>query len=235
MKPKTEYDEKHVVSRKRVTTYGEVYTRKREVNAMLDLVKDETERIDSRFLEPACGTGNFLTEILIRKLTVVETRYKKSQVEFEKYSLLAISSIYGIDLLEDNIIECRKRLYEIFDKLYTKLYKDKTNDALRKSIKYILNLNIIQGDALTLKTVGDNTEPIIFSEWSPVNGNKIKRRDFFFEDLIKYGHEATQLSVFKKSVQRALFQDPNDKSLKPISKENFAPTHFLKLGEPNES
>ena len=75
-----------VKSKKRVADHGEVFTAEREVNAMLDLVKQETERIDSRFLEPACGDGNFLTEVLKRKLIVVENRYRKSQLEFERYS-----------------------------------------------------------------------------------------------------------------------------------------------------
>ena len=108
--------EKQVVSKKRVSDHGEVYTRKREVNAMLDLVKQETERIESRFLEPACGTGNFLSEILERKLHIVELRYGKNQLDYERYAVLAISSIYGIDILEDNVLECRKRLFDISER-----------------------------------------------------------------------------------------------------------------------
>ena len=108
--------ESQVVSKKRVADHGEVLTGKREVNAMLDLVKQETERIDSRFLEPACGNGNFLTVILERKLVVVEKRYGKSQLDFERYAVLAVSSIYGIDILEDNVRQCRERLYDIFDR-----------------------------------------------------------------------------------------------------------------------
>ena len=103
-----------IKSKDRVANHGEVFTNIREVNAMLDLVKDETHRIDSRFLEPACGTGNFLIEVLRRKLEVVENRYKKSKIEFERYSILALSSIYGIDILEDNLKECKTRLYELF-------------------------------------------------------------------------------------------------------------------------
>lgn len=103
-----------IKSKDRVANHGEVFTNIREVNAMLDLVKDETHRIDSRFLEPACGTGNFLIEVLRRKLEVVESRYKKSKIEFERYSILALSSIYGIDILEDNLKECKTRLYELF-------------------------------------------------------------------------------------------------------------------------
>ena len=102
-----------IVSKKRVADHGEVFTSQREVNAMLDMVKHETQRIDSRFLEPACGTGNFLAEILSRKLDVVEGRYRQSPVELERYTLLAVTSIYGIDLLLDNVTQCRRRLLEI--------------------------------------------------------------------------------------------------------------------------
>src|SRR3989475_8542002 len=103
-----------VRTKKRVSDHGEVLTGHREVNAMLDLVKQETERIDSRFLEPACGNGNFLAEILQRKLRIVESRYRKSQLEYERNAVLAVSSIYGIDILNDNVVECRQRLFGIF-------------------------------------------------------------------------------------------------------------------------
>src|SRR5438046_880802 len=123
--------DKQVISKRRVAKHGEVLTGKREVNAMLDLVKSETDRIDSRFLEPACGTGNFLAAILERKLRVVETRYSKSQLEFERYATLAVSSIYGIDILEDNVQQCRQRLFGIFDLNYLRLFKNKSNDDCR--------------------------------------------------------------------------------------------------------
>ena len=129
-------------SKKRVADHGEVFTSEREVNAMLDLVKQETERIESRFLEPACGTGNFLVEILNRKLKTVQDRYKKSQLEYERNAIIAISSIYGVDILEDNAIECRERLFEIFNKQYTTLYKEKCKEECRTSIKFILQRNI---------------------------------------------------------------------------------------------
>src|SRR6266513_928941 len=112
----------HVITKKRVADHGEVLTGKREVNAMLDLVKQETERIDSRFLEPACGNGNFLSVILERKLAAVEKRYSKSQLDFERYAILAVSSIYGIDILPDNARDCRQRLFDIFDAVYTGLF-----------------------------------------------------------------------------------------------------------------
>ena len=171
-----------VKSRQRVSDHGEVYTARREVDAMLDLVKQETERIDSRFLEPACGHGNFLTAILERKLNVVEQKYKRSQIEFERYGVLAVSSIYGIDLLEDNIIDARERLLGIFTDRYINLYKSAAKPECVESVRFILNRNIIVGDALDLITV--NGEPIVFSEWSLVNGSLIKRRDYVFEHLV---------------------------------------------------
>ncbi len=133
--------DKQVKCKTRVADHGEVFTSDREVNAMLDLVKQETLRIDSRFLEPACGTGNFLAEILLRKLAVVQKQYKRNQLDFEKNAVVAVSSIYGIDILEDNIAECKSRLFEIFDSTYTALYKKKTKDTMRESIKYILDKN----------------------------------------------------------------------------------------------
>jgi hypothetical protein len=117
--------EKQVASEKHVSDHGEIYTSKQEVNAVLDLVKQKTERIDSRFLEPACGKVNFLAEILERKLSVVESRYGKSQLDYERYAVLVGPSVYGIDILEDNILECRKRFFSIFDLAYTRLLKRK--------------------------------------------------------------------------------------------------------------
>lgn len=213
-----------VKSKKRVTDHGEVFTSEREVNAMLDLVKQETERIDSRFLEPACGTGNFLVEILRRKLAIVESRYKKSQLEYERYAVIAISSIYGIDLLQDNVEETQNRLFEIFDKQYTSFYKNNCKEECRTSIRYILDRNILRGDALTLKTVGNGDEPIIFSEWSAVNGSMIKRRDFTLDNLLK---------AEAQKVPGGLFDDfyETDPAFLPTPIKDFSLTHFLKLAE----
>ncbi len=207
-----------VKSKQRVADHGEVFTNDREVNAMLDLVKNETERIDSRFLEPACGNGNFLAPILERKLTVVENRYKKSQLEFERYSIIAISSIYGIDILEDNVIACRKRLLEIFDEFYKRIYKDKIDTKVLKSAEFILTKNIVWGDALDLVTVGKSPQPIVFSEWSAVNGSFVKRRDFTFEHLVV-------------SITGSLFSDLGDDAYIPTPIKEFPPTHFLELSK----
>jgi len=213
--------EKQVVSKKRVADHGEVFTSQREVNAMLDLVKQETERIDSRFLEPACGTGNFLGEILTRKLRVVESRYKKSQLEYERNAVLAISSIYGIDILQDNVERCRERLFSLFDDAYTRLYKANVKDECRDAVRYILKQNIIHGDALTLKTVDDNPRPIVFAEWSPVNGNLLKRRDFTFHGLLH--HEAYKSTP--------LFSDLGEDVFIPTPAKEYPLVHFLKVAD----
>jgi hypothetical protein len=183
-----------IKSKKRVTDHGEVFTAEREVNAMLDLVKHETERIDSRFLEPACGTGNFLVPILERKLAIVKNKYSKSQLEFERYGVVAMSSIYGVDILEDNVVQCRERLFSIFNEMYTVLYKNKCKASYLDSVRFILSRNILLGDALSLKTVGEKSEPIVFSEWSLVTGSQIKRRDYTFADII--ANESAKVGLF---------------------------------------
>lgn len=171
-----------IKSKQRVTDHGEVFTNEREVNAMLDLVKQETERIDSRFLEPACGEGAFLTEILRRKLSVVKSRYAKNAFDYERYSVQAVMSIYGVDILEDNAAICRDNLFEIWDKEYTAICKVQANDECREVVKFILQTNIICGDALTMKQ--NNGTPIIFAEWSFVCPAMVKRRDYQLDVLL---------------------------------------------------
>ena len=148
-------EKKQVKSKKRVADHGEVFTNEREVNAMLDLVKHETERIDSRFLEPACGNGNFLAEVLRRKLKVVDERYGNIQMDWERYAVIAVSSIYGVDILEDNAKECRERLYIIFDDFYTALFMDKCKEECRRSIRFLFDRNILWGDALDFTNKDD--------------------------------------------------------------------------------
>lgn len=210
--------DKQVKSKKRVTDHGEVFTNQREVNAMLDLVKHETERIDSRFLEPACGNGNFLAEVLRRKLAVVDSRYSKSQIEWERYAVIAVSSIYGVDILEDNAQECRERLFNIFNERYTAIFKNKCKDECRRSVKFLLNRNILWGDALDF-TNPETKQPIVLSEWSAVNGSMLKRRDYMFKFLVEKTH---QFSMFNDEGNAAAIDEPV---------KDFPLIHFLKLGE----
>lgn len=181
--------DKQVKSKKRVADHGEVFTAEREVTAMLDLVKQETERIDSRFLEPACGDGNFLAEILRRKLAIVKKRYQKSPSDYEKYAVVAVTSIYGVDILQDNVDDCCARMFVIWDKEYTANCKKDANDECRDAVRFILKRNILCGDALTLKA--SSGEPIIFSEWALVSGAMMQRRDFRLDELLE-GHFENQ-------------------------------------------
>ena len=206
-----------VKSKQRVTEHGEVFTNQREVNAMLDLVRHETERIDSRFLEPACGNGNFLAEVLRRKLAVVDARYGKSQVEWERYSIIAVSSIYGVDILEDNAKECRDRLLGIYTDWYSKVYKQVKNECIR-SVRFLLSRNILWGDALDF-TNPETKRPIVFSEWSAVNGSMLKRRDYMFKFLVEKTH---QFSMFNDEGNAAAIDEPV---------KDFPLIHFLKLSE----
>ena len=222
--------EKHVISKQRVLDHGEVYTREREVNAMLDLVKQETERIDSRFLEPACGNGNFLAVILERKLEVVAKRYGKSQLEYERNAILAVSSIYGIDVLENNVEQCRERLFDIFDAAHKTIFKKTVKDKCREAVRFLLEQNIIWGDALTLKTVGQSPEYIVFPEWSPVNGSMLKRRDFTFHGLLEHEH-LKELTLISDLGDDVFISDLGDDVFIPTPEKEYPPAHFLEIAD----
>lgn len=222
MAEKVANSDKQVKSKRRVADHGEVFTNEREVNAMLDLVKHETDRIESRFLEPACGNGNFLAEVLRRKLHVVDQRYRKSQTDWERYAVIAVSSIYGVDILEDNAQECRERLFKIFDERYSALFKDKCKEECRRSIQFLLGRNILLGDALDF-THPKTKQPIVFSEWSAVNGSMLKRRDFMFKFLVEKTH---QFSLFNDEGNAAAIDEPV---------KDYPLVHFLKLGEDDTS
>ena len=201
-----------IKSRERVSAHGEVFTNPREVNAMLDLVKAETERIDSRFLEPACGDGNFLIEILRRKLAICEARVKAkqyTQLQYEHDAIWAISGIYGIELLADNAVACRERLLSCFTEQYQALFKSYCKDSCIEAVSYILSKNIIHGDALTYRRVDKPNEWIHISEWSFIGADKVNRRDYEFSYLVgEYESEG-------------LFSD--------LPVQTFPPVPFLKI------
>ena len=209
-------------SKARIRDHGEVFTAEREVKAMCDLVKDECERIDSRFLEPACGDGNFLAEILTRKLSTVKKLYKSNPYDYERYAVLAAASIYGVELLADNAEECRKRLFTLWDKEYTAVCKKEANDETREAVRYILSKNILCGNALTLMCVDENQKdtdkPIVFPEWSLL-GTKLKRRDFRLDVMLKANDKP-------KNGQATLFDVPEEirkyLSINPVTKEFMA-------------
>lgn len=188
-----------VKSKQRVADHGEVFTPVWMVEAMLDLVKDETERIDSRFLEPACGSGNFLVRILGRKLAAVELKYSKSDFERQNYALLALMCIYGIELLPDNIVECRANLLAIFAE-YLNL---KESDELYRAAFHVLSQNLVHGDALSMRTQGNL--PITFAEWGYLGKGKYQRRDFCLRDLTMSSTFSAEGSLFAHLGKHEIF------------------------------
>ena len=174
-----------IKSKRRVADHGEVFTPRWLVENMLDLVQGETERIDSRFLEPACGSGNFLVPVLQRKLAAVKARFGKSDFERRSYALLAVMCTYGIELLEDNIAECRANMLEVFSE-YLNLDE---KDDLYQAAFYVLSVNLVHGDALTMLT--HEGQPITFAEWGYLGKGKFQRRDFSLESL-------TRMSAFSQ-------------------------------------
>lgn len=222
--------ERQIKSRERVAERGEVFTAEREVNAMLDLVKQETERIDSRFLEPACGTGNFLVEILRRKLEVIRRQYQKHLSELELQTTIAVSSIYGVDIMKDNVEECCQRLLDIVCRWYSEVHPQQKPPSQKLSAvwSYLLHRNILWGDALTLRepvsqdaTIIEkrDAKPITFSEWSFIS-DMVMRKDYHLAALV----QAQSASVpFMKNDQG------NEVFLPPEPIREYRPIHYLKI------
>jgi len=206
-----------VNNRQRVIDHGEVFTPSALVVDMLDLVASECDRIDSRFLEPACGDGNFLAEVLRRKIATVDKRNTRNRDKWERDAILAICSLYGIDLLADNIAACRDRLLKIVNDAHDARFKSPLPEEASRAAAYILTTNIVQGDALTLRTSRDR--PIVFPEWSPVNGVMLKRRDFEYDHLLEHAHVA----------KLPLFSDLGKDVFVPIPVGEFPPCHYLKV------
>lgn len=192
---KEENTPSQIKSRERVAERGEVFTAEREVNAMCDLVRDECLRADSRFLEPACGDGNFLAVILKRKLSELRRKYVKSPRDFEKQAIVAIGSLYGVDIMNDNVLACRERLYDIWNAEYTAHCKTDASDDARESARFIISRNIVNGNALTLMCVDENgndtSAPIVFSEWTLIGSSQMQRSDYTMADLLIYNEEGT--------------------------------------------
>lgn len=188
-----------VKSKQRVADHGEVFTPAWLVEAMLDLVKGETERIDSRFLEPACGSGNFLVHILRRKLAAVELKYGKSSFQRRHYGLLALMCIYGVELLADNIAECRANVLEIF----AECLNLGVTDELYRAGSYVLSQNLVHGDALAMRTY--DGQPIIFAEWGYLGRGKFQRRDFRLNILTQSASISAEEPLFARQGNNELF------------------------------
>ena len=203
-----------IKSKKRVADHGEVFTPEWMVDAMLDLVKAESERIDSRFLEPACGSGNFLVKVLQRKLAAVELKFGKSDFEKRQYALLGIMCMYGIELLPDNITECRANMLEILAD-YLRLDE---NDNLYVAASFVLSRNIIQGDALSMKA--HDGDPITFAELAYIGKGKFNRRDFRLDVLTGSSAFSAEGTLFSHLGKHEIFTPI--KTYKPMTIRDLA-------------
>jgi hypothetical protein len=196
-----------VKSKARVADHGEVFTPPWLVDAMLDLVQAESERINSRVLEPACGSGNFLVPVLKRKLETVHARYGQSDFERRHQALLALMCIYGIELLDDNVAECRANLLAAF----ADYLSVSARDVWYAAAAAVLDVNIVHGDALSMATRNGGATPITFAEWSYLGRGRFHRRDFRFDTM-------TQMSSFND--ENTLFGDPGKHVIFVPSKEH---------------
>jgi len=198
-----------VKSKQRVADHGEVFTPAWMVEAMLNLVKGETERIDSRFLEPACGDGNFLVQVLRRKLAAVELKYGQSDFERSNYALLGLMCVYGIELLPDNIVECRSNLLGIFAE-YLKLTP---MDDLYRAALYVLSQNLVHGNAMSMRSHTD--ESICFAEWGYLGKGRFQRRDFRLDTLTQSSAFSEEGGLFANLGKHEIFTPT--KTYPPIS------------------
>ncbi len=210
-----------VKSKQRVADHGEVFTPAWMVESMLDLVKNETERIDSRFLEPACGSGNFLVQILRRKLAAVDLKYGGAEFERRHYALLALMCVYGVELLPDNIAECRANLLELFA---ATLNLASTDDLYRAAFA-VLSENLVHGDALTMRT--HTGEPITFAEWGYLGKGKFQRRDFRFDSLTQSAAFSAEDSLFAQVGKHEIFTPT--KTYPPMTVGELAATAALEV------
>ncbi len=191
---------------------------------MLDLVKEEAERIDSRFLEPACGTGNFLVEIMSRKLEAVRRQFVKNRFEYDQASAMAVSSMYGVELLPDNVDACRNRLLTQYLETYRQHQHQEASPELERCISFLLRKNILCGDALTM--LRDNGEPVTFCEWTFIGtGGKVKRRDFELSELLRN----VEYDKPKAGEEGLLFADTGEPTFVHLPKREFPIVNYLKL------
>lgn len=213
-----------IKSKQRVADHGEVFTPDWMVEAMLDLVKDETERIDSRFLEPACGSGNFLVRILKRKLAAVELKYGKNEFEKRHYALLGLMCTYGIELLTDNIAECSGNMLEVFAEY---LQLEETDD-LYHAASHVLANNLVHGDALTMLT--HEGQPMTFAEWGYLGKGKFQRRDFRLDVLTQASAWKNENELFATAERHDIFSPVKSyppMTVSELAAQDVAPTPEL--------
>jgi len=244
MASKVENASKQIKSRERVRERGEVFTAPREVNAMLDLVKDETENLDSTFLEPACGDGNFLDEVLRRKLAVCTRKYGGNAPDYEKFSFLACTTLYGVDIMADNVARCRERLFERWEASFSPSMRSDFHDRVARAVRVVFERNVLLGNALSMKLVDENQkdldEPIVFTEWKFAVGDKLKRQEFRFDVLLEKGVEKKKTAEMtfgffgEASSACNWMPDPDDperQRMIPASSRIYPLTDYWRIGD----
>lgn len=208
--------EKLIKSKARVQKHGEVFTPSWMVQKMLDTegVKEACEHLTATFLEPAAGDGNFLVAILRRKLAMVSEQYNSSIRQYTHYSLYALSTLYGIELLEDNAQLCVMNIFEVYKDFYEvaiKKHKDKQSENTLNNAKFIISKNIVQGNFLTRKL--SSGEPIVFSEWEIIKQTttmiRVQRTEYSLDEIFS-GNAKAAGTAFELAVeveQMDLFSD----------------------------
>lgn len=232
---------KQVKSKERVAERGEVFTAEREVKAMCDLVATQCDNVDATFLEPACGDGNFLAEILDRKLTRVKKDAKSDATTWEWLSVRAVASLYGVDIMQDNTEECRQRLFDKWNKAYKTACKKSCNEETRESVRYILSKNIICGNALTMMCVDENQQDtqdyITFAEFKTCGRMyMLKRRDYRLDVLLKANEKPqrqSQLTLDSSvdDIYNYLDTNPVTGEYMPKPLREYTPLHYRRLKE----
>ena len=233
---------KQVKSKERVADHGEVFTAEREVKAMCDLVETQCDNVDATFLEPACGNGNFLSEILARKIKRVKKDAKSDVVAWEWLSIRAVASLYGVDILQDNVEECRQRLFTQWNNAYKISCKKNCNDDVRESVKYILSKNIVCGNALTMMCVDENQQDtdvyITFSEFKTCGKlYMLKRRDYRLDVLLKASEKPRQqlqylpMDLDEDDIYNYLELNAVTGEYMPKPLREYPPIHYRRLFE----
>lgn len=222
-----------IKSKQRVADHGEVFTNEREVKAMCDLVGDEVKKIDSTVLEPACGEGNFLIEILSRKLATVRELYADTKAKYDLNSVIAVSSLYGVDILGDNVVICRQNLFNSWRDAYVQVIGKEPEEKLQKVVTFILEQNIVRGNTLSSKLVDENTndtdEPIVFSEWKFDSRGYVIREENRFDAMLEADEPDKQPDLF------AWLQNPDEKWQKDPVTGKYLPivherVHYKEVG-----
>jgi hypothetical protein len=211
------------MDRQRIIDHGEVFTPAELVSDMLDLVAHECEREDSRFLEPACGDGNFLTEVLRRRLLQIDEKHR-AQAQWEAHALLGLACLYGIELLGDNVSACRARLTHQFEEHYRERFGVSASEKVIGAVRLILRCNIIQGDALRM--TAPSGEPLVLTEWSLVGRGRFKRRLYEYRELVPHSDQGASLFG-----QAAAHDEDGRPVFIPSHVRDLPTVHYLNLAE----